>query len=163
MSGLTLEQLNVTTDLKYLCCEDPSLLAHFDSFMSEKKMHEVLKMSQCVAELCQRMGNVKCLVDVGSGKAYLSQVLAALKPDLCLLAIDSQSGNLKGAQKRSKNLEVGKLYECISEEAFRGLGIEREALRHYNGRAKMHFASSCVTPTESLQKVTFYPIRFSKL
>ena len=119
MSGLTLEKLNATTDLKHLCCEDPSLLAHFDSFMSEKKMHEVLKMSQCVAELCQS-ANVKCLVDVGSGKAYLSQVLAALKPDLCLLAIDSQSGNLKGAQKRSKNLEVGKLYEWISKDALRG-------------------------------------------
>ena len=57
------------------------------------------------------MGNVKCLVDVGSGKAYLSQVLAALQQDLCLLAIDSQSGNLKGAQKRSKNLEVSHLSE----------------------------------------------------
>ena len=112
MSGLTLEQLNITTDLKSLksCCEadDPSLLAHFDTFMSEKKMHEVLKMSQCVTELCSSH-NVKCLVDVGSGKAYLSQVLAAMQQDSCLLAIDSQSGNSKGAQKRSKNLEVRKL------------------------------------------------------
>ena len=108
MSGLTLEQLNVTTDLDSLKSEDPSLLAHFDTFMSEKKMHEVLKMSQCVTELCSSH-NVKCLVDVGSGKAYLSQVLAAMQQDSCLLAIDSQSGNSKGAQKRSKNLEVRKL------------------------------------------------------
>ena len=50
---LTLEKLNVTTDLEVLCSEDPSLLAHFDNFMSEKKTHEVLKMSQCVAELCR--------------------------------------------------------------------------------------------------------------
>ena len=53
MSMLTLEKLNVTTDLEVLCSEDPSLLAHFDNFMSEKKTHEVLKMSQCVAELCR--------------------------------------------------------------------------------------------------------------
>ena len=110
MSGLTLEQLNITTDLKSLKSgkdDDSSLLAHFDTFMSEKKMHEVLKMSQCVTELCTSH-NVKCLVDVGSGKAYLSQVLAAMQQDSCLLAIDSQSGNSKGAQKRSKNLEVRK-------------------------------------------------------
>ena len=105
MSGLTLEQLNMTTDLHLLCPQDPVLLSHFDTFMSEKKMHEVLKMSQCVTELCSAH-NVKCLVDVGSGKAYLSQVLAALQQNSCLLAIDSQSGNSKGAQKRSKNLEV---------------------------------------------------------
>ena len=36
----------------------------------------------------------------------LSQVLAAMQKHLMILAIDSQSGNLKGAQKRSANLEV---------------------------------------------------------
>ena len=50
--------------------------------------------------------NVNSLVDVGSGKAYLSQVLSAMQKHLAILAIDSQSGNLKGAQKRSANLEV---------------------------------------------------------
>jgi len=137
MSGLTLEQLNITTDLKSLksCCEadDPSLLAHFDTFMSEKKMHEVLKMSQCVTELCTSH-NVKCLVDVGSGKAYLSQVLAAMQQDSCLLAIDSQSGNSKGAQKRSKNLE--KQWEALIRRALCRASGEKPPRRGKNWKSK---------------------------
>ena len=66
-------------------------------------------MSDTMSALCERE-NVSRLVDVGSGKAYLSQILAALRKNLLILAIDSQSGNLKGAQKRSANLEV--CYEC---------------------------------------------------
>ena len=62
-------------------------------------------MSDTMSALCERE-NVSRLVDVGSGKAYLSQILAALRKNLLILAIDSQSGNLKGAQKRSANLEV---------------------------------------------------------
>ena len=67
-------------------------------------------MSDTMSALCERE-NVSRLVDVGSGKAYLSQILAALRKNLLILAIDSQSGNLKGAQKRSANLEVC-CYEC---------------------------------------------------
>jgi len=133
MSGLTLEQLNVTTDLDSLKSEDPSLLAHFDTFMSEKKMHEVLKMSQCVTELCSSH-NVKCLVDVGSGKAYLSQVLAAMQQDSCLLAIDSQSGNSKGAQKRSKNLE--KQWEALIRRALCRASGEKPPRRGKNWKSK---------------------------
>ena len=38
-----------------------------------------------------------------------------------------------------------------------------EALRHYNGRAKMHFASSCVTPTESFTKGHVLPYQDFKV
>ena len=62
-------------------------------------------MSDTMSAICERE-NVGRLVDVGSGKAYLSQILAALRQNLSILAIDSQSVNLKGAQKRSANLEV---------------------------------------------------------
>ena len=47
-----------------------NILCHFDHFMSQKKMHEVLMLSETVSEICQREG-VKSLADVGSGKAYL--------------------------------------------------------------------------------------------
>ena len=104
ISCLTLENLGVVT-AKQFNDEDSNILSHFDRFMSHKKMHEVLQMSEFVANLCKRE-NVTNLVDVGSGKAYLSQVLAAMHKQLDILAIDSQSGNLKGAQKRSANLEV---------------------------------------------------------
>ena len=66
-------------------------------------------MSEIMSALCEH-AKVTKLVDVGSGKAYLSQVLAAMRQNLQILAIDSQSGNLQGAQKRSANLEVTSLY-----------------------------------------------------
>lgn len=109
MSSLLLENLEVTTDVDEILpapnLESCSILSHFDKFMSQKKMHEVLKMSEAVSQMCKQ-DNVARLVDVGSGKAYLSQVVAALQKDVEILAIDSQSLNLKGAQKRSNNLKV---------------------------------------------------------
>ena len=98
--------LGVTTSKEELFFDSKtSLLAHFDHFMSQKKMHEVLMMSELLSALCEH-AKVTNLVDVGSGKAYLSQVLAAMRRNLQILAIDSQKGNLQGAQKRSANLEV---------------------------------------------------------
>ena len=107
MSAMTLEGLHVTTSKEQLLLSSSydTILSHFDQFMSQKKMHEVLMMSETVSEVC-RLQNITCLVDVGSGKAYLSQVMAAMQKEMAILAIDAQSGNLKGAQKRSANLEV---------------------------------------------------------
>lgn len=106
MASLLLENLeDVTTNCDELLDSKSSILLHFDKFMSQKKMHEVLKMSEAVSQI-RKQDNVARLVDVGSGKAYLSQVLAALEKDAEILAIDSQSTNLAGAQKRSANLQV---------------------------------------------------------
>merc|ERR1712129_429399 len=44
-----------------------------------------------------------------------SQVLSAMQKHLAILAIDPQSGNLKGAQKRSANLE--KQWEALIRRA----------------------------------------------
>jgi len=71
-------------------------------------------LSETVSGICHKE-NVNSLVDVGSGKAYLSQVLSAMQKHLAILAIDSQSGNLKGAQKRSANLE--KQWEALIRRA----------------------------------------------
>ena len=75
---------------------DSNILCHFDHFMSQKKMHEVLMLSETVSEICQREG-VKSLADVGSGKAYLR----------CLELIRLGSiVDVKIAKKKfSKNLE----------------------------------------------------------
>ena len=87
MSTLTLENLKVTTPKEHFFANlatkdenelngeqssknDSNILCHFDHFMSQKKMHEVLMLSETVSEICQREG-VKSLADVGSGKAYL--------------------------------------------------------------------------------------------
>merc|ERR1712228_172781 len=125
MSSLTLENLEVTTSKELFLStkngniggggsSSSNILCHFDRFMSQKKMHEVLMLSETVSEIC-RQESVTSLVDVGSGKAYLSQVLAAMQKHLTILAIDSQSGNLKGAQKRSANLE--KQWEALIRRA----------------------------------------------
>ena len=140
MSLLTLENLKVTTSKEQLFDvhqttskeeegidknllsnhniekkdRNTNILCHFDRFMSQKKMHEVLMLSETVSGICHKE-NVNSLVDVGSGKAYLSQVLSAMQKHLAILAIDSQSGNLKGAQKRSANLE--KQWEALIRRA----------------------------------------------
>ena len=48
-------------------------LPHFDRFMGEKKMHEVVVLTDVVAKVCAAL-DVGALVDLGSGKGYLSQV-----------------------------------------------------------------------------------------
>ena len=78
-------------------------LSHFDKFMPDKKMHEVGVMNEIICQLCKKC-NVDTLIDLGSGKAYLSQVLSASSQHLHILAIDSSNENSAGAKKRSDRL-----------------------------------------------------------
>ena len=84
-----------------------SVLRHFDRIMGEKKTHEVVEFGEFIAEfvgLRDGGGHNQTLVDLGSGKGYLSQIMATFFP--CdVLAIDAKSTNTKGAEKRAKNLE----------------------------------------------------------
>ena len=73
-----------------------------DKIMPEKKMHEVLLMSKFVSELSACHG-VTSLVDMGSGKGYLSQLLSAWYR-LPVLALDYQVVNTRGAERRGRNL-----------------------------------------------------------
>ena len=50
-----------------------SLLDHFDKIMPAKKTHEVARMYTAVVE-GSRKTNCSAVVDLGSGKGYLSQV-----------------------------------------------------------------------------------------
>ena len=68
-------------------------------------MHEVAVLSDAIFRLSQIL-DVRMLVDLGSGKGYLSQILATFH-SLQILAIDAQKGNTEGAMKRVQNLEVG--------------------------------------------------------
>ena len=65
-------------------------------------------MSQVVLEMASTH-NINTLLDLGSGKAYLSQVVTAQskEPDLRVLAVDSSQTNSNSASKRSHKLEVG--------------------------------------------------------
>ncbi|XP_049892621.1 methyltransferase-like protein 25 [Epinephelus moara] len=74
-----------------------------DEFMNLKKSHEVLSMSEVVACLAQRCG-VKQVIDVGSGKGYLSSFLS-LQYGLQVYGIDSSSTNTHGAHERNRKLK----------------------------------------------------------
>lgn len=60
-------------------------------------------MSEVVARLAQRLG-VKQVIDVGSGKGYLSSSLS-LRYGLQVYGIDSSSTNTHGAQERNRKLK----------------------------------------------------------
>ena len=97
-------------------------LKHFDRFMSEKKMHEVIVMSELILHLSND-NSVDTLIDLGSGKAYLSQVLSATSESLRILAIDSSKTNSEGAQKRSDRLDSK--WDALKKRAdFRASGVE---------------------------------------
>jgi len=113
LSDHTLEVLGVSVTRedfleKQLKCVDDGqdLLRYFDRFMSDKKMHEVVYMSQVVLEMASAF-QTDTILDLGSGKAYLSQVVAAqsTNQNLKLLAVDSSSTNSSSASKRSQKLE----------------------------------------------------------
>uniref|UniRef100_A0A3Q3JUJ3 Methyltransferase domain-containing protein n=1 Tax=Monopterus albus TaxID=43700 RepID=A0A3Q3JUJ3_MONAL len=74
-----------------------------DEFMNSKKSHEVQSMSEVVACLAQCCG-VKQVIDVGSGKGYLSSFLS-LQYGLRVYGIDSSSTNTHGAQERNRKIK----------------------------------------------------------
>ncbi|CAN9508174.1 unnamed protein product [Ophioblennius macclurei] len=74
-----------------------------NEFMNSKKSHEVQSMSEVVARLAQFCG-VRQVIDVGSGKGYLSSFLS-LQHSLQVYGIDSSSTNTLGAQERNRKLK----------------------------------------------------------
>uniref|UniRef100_A0A8C3FX12 Methyltransferase like 25 n=1 Tax=Cyclopterus lumpus TaxID=8103 RepID=A0A8C3FX12_CYCLU len=74
-----------------------------DEFMNSKKSHEVKSMSEVVACLAQHC-EVKQVIDLGSGKGYLSSFLS-LQYGLRVYGIDSSSTNTHGAQERNRKLK----------------------------------------------------------
>ncbi|KAK7886157.1 hypothetical protein WMY93_025778 [Mugilogobius chulae] len=74
-----------------------------DEFMNTKKSHEVQCMSEVVLHLARRC-QVKQVIDVGSGKGYLSSFLS-MQYGLQVFGIDSSSTNTHGAQERDRKLK----------------------------------------------------------
>ena len=74
-------------------------------------MHEVAILSDSIFGL-SKMLSIQRIVDLGSGKGYLSQILATFH-SLQILAIDSQEGNTEGSMKRVLNLEVN-IWELLT-------------------------------------------------
>ncbi|XP_074082625.1 putative methyltransferase-like protein 25 isoform X2 [Macrotis lagotis] len=74
-----------------------------DDFMNAKKSHEVQVMSEligCIADFC----GIKQVIDLGSGKGYLSSFLS-MQYGLKVYGIDSSNVNTHGAKERNRKLK----------------------------------------------------------
>ncbi|XP_036999329.2 probable methyltransferase-like protein 25 isoform X1 [Artibeus jamaicensis] len=74
-----------------------------DEFMNLKKSHEVQAMSELICSVADYYG-IKQIIDLGSGKGYLSSYLS-LKYGLKVYGIDSSNTNTHGAQERNRKLK----------------------------------------------------------
>ncbi|XP_028305946.1 putative methyltransferase-like protein 25 isoform X1 [Gouania willdenowi] len=105
-----------------------------DEFMNSKKSHEVQSMSEVVACLAQHC-RVKQVIDVGSGKGYLSSFLS-LQHGLQVYGVDSSSTNTHGAQERNRKLrKFSRAYQQhmrgngkVEEEEIKPVTVEEEVL-----------------------------------
>ncbi|XP_072217682.1 probable methyltransferase-like protein 25 isoform X3 [Excalfactoria chinensis] len=74
-----------------------------DEFMNNKKSHEVQAMSELVDKIAKYCG-LKQVIDIGSGKGYLSSFLS-MQYNLKVYGIDSSKTNTNGAHERNRKLK----------------------------------------------------------
>ncbi|XP_048792498.1 probable methyltransferase-like protein 25 isoform X2 [Lagopus muta] len=74
-----------------------------DEFMNNKKSHEVQVMSELVDKIAKYCG-LKQVIDIGSGKGYLSSFLS-MQYNLKVYGIDSSKTNTNGAHERNRKLK----------------------------------------------------------
>jgi len=74
-----------------------------DQFFSDKKLHEVERLAATVAHLAADAG-ITQVVDMGSGKGYLSSMLA-LNYGLDVLAVEANQVHTHGAKKVNANIK----------------------------------------------------------
>ncbi|KAM4881952.1 putative methyltransferase-like protein 25 isoform 2-T2 [Thomomys bottae] len=72
-------------------------------FMNMKKSHEVQAMSELIFSIADYYG-IKQVIDLGSGKGYLSSFLS-LKYGLKVYGVDSSNTNTHGAKERNRKLK----------------------------------------------------------
>lgn len=83
------------------------------NFMTSKKSHEVHIMSEVCSLLAKKFG-VDVIVDMGSGKGYLSTQLV-YQHNLCVVGVDAQTINTKGAQRRA--IKLGRQWNALVQQA----------------------------------------------
>ncbi|NXV42044.1 MET25 protein, partial [Uria aalge] len=74
-----------------------------DEFMNNKKSHEVQVMSELVDNIAKYCG-IKQVIDIGSGKGYLSSFLS-MQYNLKVYGIDSSNTTTNGAHERNRKLK----------------------------------------------------------
>ncbi|KAG1661809.1 Methyltransferase-like protein 25 [Nymphon striatum] len=100
----SLDKLGILTKVDSLFPNSQSKnLVKVDGFMSPKKEHEVQKLTNLICDIVDKE-NVELIVDVGSGKGYLSSNLSLNNP-IKILGIDSCETNNHGAMERKRKLQ----------------------------------------------------------
>uniref|UniRef100_A0A3B4A476 Methyltransferase domain-containing protein n=1 Tax=Periophthalmus magnuspinnatus TaxID=409849 RepID=A0A3B4A476_9GOBI len=113
--GICLSREELLLSMQQICSNSGSSTTNADEFMNSKKSHEVQCMSEIVAHLAQGC-QVKQIIDVGSGKGYLSSFLS-MQYGLQVYGIDSSSTNTHGAQERDRKLKkFSKAFQQHSKE-----------------------------------------------
>ncbi|RMB99722.1 hypothetical protein DUI87_23724 [Hirundo rustica rustica] len=95
-----------------------------DGFMNNKKSHEVQVMSELVDSIANYCG-IKQVIDIGSGKGYLSSFLS-MQYNLKVYGIDSSSSNTNGAHERNKKLKKHwRAYQSRGRENLKSQSLEK--------------------------------------
>uniref|UniRef100_G3TF09 Methyltransferase like 25 n=1 Tax=Loxodonta africana TaxID=9785 RepID=G3TF09_LOXAF len=94
-----------------------------DEFMNMKKSHEVHIMSELISSIADFCG-IKQVIDLGSGKGYLSSFLS-LKYGLKVYGIDSSNVSTHGAEERNRKLKKHwRVYRTRSRLDVNGLALK---------------------------------------
>ncbi|NXO61577.1 MET25 protein, partial [Phainopepla nitens] len=114
-----------------------------DEFMNSKKSHEVQVMSELVDSIANYCG-IKQVIDIGSGKGYLSSFLS-MQYNLKVYGIDSSSSNTNGAHERNRKLKKHwRVYQSRGKE-----NLESQSLEKANDRP-VGSEINCKTVNEEL-------------
>uniref|UniRef100_A0A2R9A3F1 Methyltransferase like 25 n=1 Tax=Pan paniscus TaxID=9597 RepID=A0A2R9A3F1_PANPA len=104
-------------------------------FMNMKKSHEVQAMSELISSIADYYG-IKQVIDLGSGKGYLSSFLS-LKYGLKVYGIDSSNTNTHGAEERNRKLKKHwKLCHAQSRLDVNGLALKMAKERKVQNKVK---------------------------
>ncbi|XP_024056618.1 methyltransferase-like protein 25 [Terrapene carolina triunguis] len=94
-----------------------------DEFMNDKKSHEVEMMSELIDSIANFCG-IKQVIDLGSGKGYLSSFLS-MQYNLKVYGIDSSNTNTYGANERNRKLKKHwRAYQSRARANVRGQVLE---------------------------------------
>ncbi|XP_026962916.1 probable methyltransferase-like protein 25 isoform X1 [Sagmatias obliquidens] len=126
-----------------------------DEFMNLKKSHEVQAMSELISSVADYCG-IKQIIDLGSGKGYLSSFLS-LKYGLKVYGIDSSNTNTHGAEERNRKLKKHwKVYRRRSKLDVNGLALQMTKERKVQDEIKFKadIEGVCNSSTANQEKMS---------
>ncbi|KAJ6651391.1 hypothetical protein lerEdw1_020964 [Lerista edwardsae] len=126
-----------------------------DDFMNNKKSHEVQLMSELVDGIANYCG-LKQVIDLGSGKGYLSSFLS-MQYNLKVYGIDSSNTNTHGANERNRKLKKHwRAYQSRARANVRGQVLEeaKERAERDKEKCKANISEKLLSTHNSLQRQT---------